>query len=55
MATEYKQISCPKCGKHIYSAFISSSGTNRTVVTCIHCNIKYRIEYGCGKAKVTKA
>lgn len=55
MSTEYKQISCPKCGTFLKSALISSTATNVTNVTCSHCKIKYRIEYGKGKAKVTKA
>lgn len=52
MAT-YKTILCPKCKKSIYSANVSSSYTNTTVASCIHCRIRVKIEYGQGKAKTS--
>ena len=51
----YKQVSCPKCGKNLRSAYVGSSCKMTVVVPCIHCNQKYRIEYGLGKATIKKA
>ena len=54
MAT-YKQILCPKCQKKLCSVMISSENTNRTFSTCTKCGIKYCIEYGNNKSKISKS
>ena len=54
MPTVYKQVLCPKCKVRLYSALVSSNYTHKTGVNCPRCHVHYVVEYGQGKAKVTK-